>query len=55
MPDAKGADPKDLVAMHNTTEDGVRHAEDLGGIPVPSLAITKKSIPFNCMRVTNRT
>jgi phage-Barnase-EndoU-ColicinE5/D-RelE like nuclease5/Phage integrase family len=47
MPDAKGADPKDLVAMHNTTEDGVRHAEDLGGIPVPSLAITKKSIPFN--------
>lgn len=37
---------KDLVALHNVSEDKLLKAIELGGIPVPSIAITKDSIPF---------
>ena len=34
------------MALHNTTEEGIRAALKLGGIPVPSLGITKKDTAF---------
>lgn len=36
----------DLLIQHNLTEDNLLHAVKLGGIPVPSLAITKKQTPM---------
>jgi hypothetical protein len=42
MPDVD----QNLVALHNTTEEGIRSALKLGGIPVPSLGITKKDKAF---------
>ena len=42
MPDVD----RNLVALHNTTEEGIRSALKLGGIPVPSLGITKKDKAF---------
>jgi len=38
---------QDLVALHNTSERGLREALRLGGIPLPSLAVTRKDIPFS--------
>lgn len=35
-------DDTDLVIQHNVTAENLLHAERMGGIPVPSLAITKK-------------
>ena len=32
---------KDLIAVHNVSEDGLQGALDLGGLPSPSIAITK--------------
>jgi hypothetical protein len=37
---------KTLVALHNTTEEGIRAMARLGGVPVPSLAITKPDFSF---------
>jgi len=37
---------RNLVALHNTTEEGIRAALKLGGIPVPSLGVTKKDKAF---------
>jgi len=36
----------DLVVTHNLTADNLLHAVKMGGIPVPSLAITKKDHPL---------
>lgn len=36
---------KDLVALHNLTEDKLLKAIALGGFPMPSIAVTKKDIP----------
>lgn len=36
-------DPKDLIIHHNITAENLRHAERMGGLAVPSLAITRKS------------
>lgn len=36
---------KDLVALHNLTEDKLLKALDLGGFPMPSIAVTKSDIP----------
>lgn len=36
---------KDLVALHNLTEDKLAKALDLGGFPMPSIAVTKADIP----------
>jgi hypothetical protein len=39
-------DEKDLIAQHNLSLDNLRNAQKLGGLPVPSLAITKKDAPL---------
>lgn len=41
----KAAD-KDLVVYHNVSTGKLREAIKLGGLPMPSLAITKRDIPF---------
>lgn len=38
--------PADLVAQHNLTAENLLHAVKMGGIPVPSLAVTKKDSPL---------
>jgi hypothetical protein len=42
----KAADTKDLIVAHNLTSGNLLHADRLGGIALPSIAITKKGIPF---------
>ena len=37
---------EELVAIHNLTAENVLHAAAIGGIPVPSIGITKASSPF---------
>lgn len=37
---------KDLVAYHNTTEAELLNALESGGLAMPSIAITRKDIPF---------
>lgn len=37
---------KDLVVYHNVSTGKLREAIKLGGLPMPSLAITKRDIPF---------
>ncbi len=37
---------RDLVVTHNLTADNLLHAMKMGGIPVPSLAVTKKDNPL---------
>jgi hypothetical protein len=39
-------DPRDLILQHNLTADNLLHAIKMGGIAVPSLAITNKSHPL---------
>jgi hypothetical protein len=36
----------DLIVQHNLSEDNLLHAEKMGGIPVPSLAIVKHDQPL---------
>ena len=38
---------KDLVALHNLTADKLSKSLELGGLPMPSLAITKSDIPHS--------
>ena len=38
---------RDLVAYHNMSEDSLLKSAALGGLPVPSIAVTKKDTPFN--------
>ena len=35
---------RDLIAVHNLTEDKLKQSLDLGGFPMPSIAITKTSM-----------
>lgn len=35
---------KDLIAVHNVSEDGLQGALDLGGLPSPSIAITRDNM-----------
>lgn len=37
---------KDLITYHNVSTGKLREAIKLGGLPMPSLAITKRDIPF---------
>lgn len=37
---------RDLIVTHNLTADNLLHAVRMGGIPVPSLAVTKKDTPL---------
>lgn len=38
--------PKNLVVVHNLSEAGLGHAERLGGLAAPSLAVVHKDHPF---------
>lgn len=40
------ADPQDYVVYHNISEENLMKSAKLGGLPVPSIAITRKGIPF---------
>ena len=42
----KEADPKDLVFVHNTSEEAIKSFDNIGGIPSPSIAVTKADQPF---------
>lgn len=37
---------RDLLAQHNLSAENLLHAEKMGGIPVPSLAVVKKDAPI---------
>jgi hypothetical protein len=37
---------KNLVALHNTSENGILAADRLGGIPAPAIAVTRRDLPF---------
>lgn len=37
---------KDMRFLHNTTPQAIRRYKKMGGLPVPSLAVTKDSVPF---------
>ena len=37
---------RELLTFHNIRTEGLQKADKMGGIPVPSLAITKSNIPF---------
>ena len=39
-------DPENLIAMHNLTAGNLLHSLKMGGIPVPSLAITRYDTPL---------
>lgn len=41
------AQERPLVALHNTTAEKIRHIAELGGIAVPSIAITRADVPYN--------
>jgi hypothetical protein len=43
---AKQAEPKDLVFVHNTSEEAIKSFDNMGGIPSPSIAVTKSDQPF---------
>lgn len=38
---------KDLIALHNLTADKLTKSLELGGLPMPSLAVTKADIPHS--------
>jgi hypothetical protein len=38
---------RDLMVTHNLSERNLLHVQKMGGIPVPSLAVTKKETPLN--------
>ena len=38
---------KNLIAQHNTSEEKLMEALELGALPVPSIAITKSNIPIS--------
>tara|TARA_R100000329_G_scaffold26998_3_gene25217 strand:+ start:1422 stop:3041 length:1620 start_codon:yes stop_codon:yes gene_type:complete len=42
----KEADPKDLVFVHRTSEKAIKSFDNMGGIPSPSIAVTKADQPF---------
>jgi hypothetical protein len=43
---AKQAEPKDMVFVHNTSEEAIKSFDNMGGIPSPSIAVTKSDQPF---------
>lgn len=44
---AQKKEARNLVAYHNISADGLSKALKLGGLPVPSIAITNKDIEYN--------
>jgi len=43
---AEGLNNKNLIAQHNIKPQGVLHAEKMGGLPLPSIAISRKDYPL---------
>jgi len=41
------AEPKDMMFLHNTSEEKIKRFDALGGIPSPSLAVTKANQPVH--------
>ena len=39
-------EPKDLVVLHNLREAGLHHADEIGGLPAPSIAVAKVDHPL---------
>lgn len=39
--------PEHLVMLHNLSANDLAHAADLGGLPVPSVAVIKSDLPFD--------
>ena len=35
-----------LQFIHNTSADKINRFEEIGGLPMPSVAVTKQNIPF---------
>ena len=46
QPGARAGDPKNLVVLHNLTAGNLRHADELGGLPAPSLGISRVEHPM---------
>lgn len=40
-------DVQDYIVYHNVSEENLMKMAKLGGLPVPSIAVTRKGIPFN--------
>ncbi len=38
---------KDLHFIHNTSEDAIRRYQEIGGLPMPSIGVTKTDVPFD--------
>lgn len=47
LPYSQRADDKDYVVYHNVSEENLMKMAKLGGLPVPSIAVTRKGIPFS--------
>ena len=43
---ADAGDNASLMFLHNTSADKLQRVQDMGGMPMPSIAITDKDIPF---------
>ena len=43
---ADAGDNASLMFLHNTSADKLQRIQDMGGMPMPSIAITEKDIPF---------
>ena len=37
---------KDLYFLHNTSEQKIARMEEMGGMPMPSIAVTRENVPF---------
>jgi len=40
------SEPRDMVFLHNTSNEAIKKFDEMGGIPSPSLAVTKFDQPF---------
>ena len=45
--DEAGGYVKDLMFLHNTNSDKIARQQGMGGMPMPSVAVTQKDIPFD--------
>jgi hypothetical protein len=43
---ADAGDEASLMFLHNTSAEKLQRVQDMGGMPMPSIAITDKDIPF---------
>jgi hypothetical protein len=46
QPPPQMPDEASLMFLHNTSAEKLRRVQDMGGMPMPSIAITDKDIPF---------